>query len=214
VFDCFDGTLFEYFRKTSDETSDYPAPPSRPTPAIIDDVWQNRDRDYNIRCLVKRLQRIDKQMSADARDQFAAFIPDGDVARFAAGLTTSLRQDFTGTMQVQSQLFTERRLEEAHRMRYQRVLVDVISMVKHAADEGQPLLTAEERVNRALAKLSEGRTFTDDQRKWLDRIGHALRETLRWSPMISASCPFSNAPAASALPAAPSARIWTSLSVT
>jgi type I site-specific restriction endonuclease len=31
VFDCFDGTLFEYFRKTSDETSDYPAPPSRPT---------------------------------------------------------------------------------------------------------------------------------------------------------------------------------------
>jgi type I restriction enzyme R subunit len=83
---------------------------------------------------------------------------------------------------LQSQLFTERRLEEAHRMRYQRALVDVISMVKHAADEGQPLLTAEERVNRALAKLSEGHTFTDDQRKWLDRIGQALRENLSLEP--------------------------------
>jgi type I restriction enzyme, R subunit len=268
VFDCFDGTLFEYFRKTSDETNDYPAPPSRPTAEIIDDIWQNRDRDYNIRCLVKRLQRIDKQMSAEARDQFAAFIPEGDVARFAAGLTTALHQDFTRTMGIlrnagfqttledypralrtfviapevedqvssrtlladgsrpedyleafarfvrenraqvaairilldrptdwnveslrelrnllaRSQLFTERRLEEAHRMRYQRALVDVISMVKHAADEGQPLLTAEERVNRALAKLSEGHAFTDDQQKWLDRIGQALRENLSLEP--------------------------------
>jgi len=52
----------------------------------------------------------------------------------------------------QSHLFSERMLQEAHRIRYQRALVDVISMVKHAADDGQPLLTADERVTRALAR--------------------------------------------------------------
>jgi type I restriction enzyme R subunit len=268
VFDCFDGTLFAYFRQTSDETSDYPAPPTRALAEIVEDVWQNRDREYNTRCLVKRLQRIDKQMSAEAREKFAAFVPDGDLCRFASGLPASLRQDFTGTMQRlrdanfqnlletyprahrtflvaegvedqvssrammhdaerpedyletfarfvrenraqieafrilldrpadwnvnalrelrnllnQSATFSEKRLQEAHRIRYQRALVDVISMVKHAVDEGQPLLTADERVTRALAKLSEDQTFTDEQRKWLNLIGQALRENLSLEP--------------------------------
>ncbi len=34
---------------------------------IIEEIWQNRDRDYNTRRLVKRLQRIDKQMCGEAR---------------------------------------------------------------------------------------------------------------------------------------------------
>lgn len=37
-------------------------------------------------------------MSGDARDKFASFIPDGDVARFATGLPAALRGDFAGTM--------------------------------------------------------------------------------------------------------------------
>ena len=272
VFDCFDGTLFAYFRQTSDETSDFPAPATRTLAEIVDDIWQNRDRDYNIRCLVKRLQRIDKQMAPEARDQFAAFVPDGDLSRYATALPASLRQDFTGTMKTlreptfqtltityprprrtflvangvedqvssqflirdgeghelrpedylerfarfvrenrsqvdairilldrpadwspaalhelreklkQSHLFSERMLQEAHRIRYQRALVDVISMVKHAADDGQPLLTADERVTRALARLTTGQTFTPEQQAWLDRIGQALRETLSLEP--------------------------------
>jgi type I restriction enzyme R subunit len=55
-------------------------------------------------------------------------------------------------------------------------------MVKHAADEGQPLLTADERVTRALARLTAGQTFTPDQQAWLDRIGQALRENLSLEP--------------------------------
>ena len=79
VFDCFDGTLFEYFRKATAITAEPPAPPTRTIHEIIEDIWANRDRDYNIRCLVKRLQRIDKEMSGEARERFAAFIPDGDI---------------------------------------------------------------------------------------------------------------------------------------
>jgi type I restriction enzyme, R subunit len=100
VFDCFDGTLLEYFRKVSAFTIEPPEKPSRTVQEIIDAIWQNRDRPYNVRCLVKRLQRIDKEMSGEARDRFANFIPDGDVARFAQELTAKLANDFTATMKL------------------------------------------------------------------------------------------------------------------
>ncbi|MGH9903834.1 MAG: type I restriction-modification enzyme R subunit C-terminal domain-containing protein, partial [Pyrinomonadaceae bacterium] len=61
---------------------------------------------------------------------------------------------------------------------YRKALVDIISMVKHAAEEGQPLLTAEERAGRALARITEGTTFTPEQRQWLERIRAALVENL------------------------------------
>jgi type I restriction enzyme R subunit len=43
-------------------------------------------------------------------------------------------------------------------------------MVKHAADHGSPLLTAEERVASAFDHVTNGRTFADEQRQWLERI--------------------------------------------
>ena len=67
---------------------------------IIEEIWQNRDRAYNTRCLVKRLQRIDKQMSGEARELFARFIPDGDVGRFAEDLPSLLRESFADTMRT------------------------------------------------------------------------------------------------------------------
>jgi len=39
-------------------------------------------------------------MSAEAREQFARFILDGDLARYAKGLPAALEDDFTGTMQL------------------------------------------------------------------------------------------------------------------
>jgi len=51
-------------------------------------------------------------------------------------------------------------------------------MVKHAADEEQPLLTAAERVERAFARVTTGRTFTADQEHWLERIRQHVRENL------------------------------------
>ncbi len=98
VFDCFDGTLFEYFRQATAITAEQPLPPTRTIPEIIDDVWANRDRDYNIKCLSKRLLRIDKEMHGDARADFAAFVLSGDVAGYAKNLHPTLQRDFTGAM--------------------------------------------------------------------------------------------------------------------
>ncbi len=100
VFDCFDGTLLAYFQKSTGITATLPIKKARTLAEIIEDIWQNRDRDYNIHCLVKRLQRIDKEMAGSAREEFAAFIPDGDLRRFAAALSGNLRKDFPGSMKL------------------------------------------------------------------------------------------------------------------
>lgn len=100
VFDCFDGTLIEYFKNTTGMTVEPPEGDGKSVDQIVEEIWQNTDRDYNTKRLVKRLQRIDKSMSGDARDLFARFIPDGDVARFAEELPAKLRGDFSETMKV------------------------------------------------------------------------------------------------------------------
>jgi type I restriction enzyme R subunit len=98
VFDCFNGTLLEYFKTVTAITAEPPAHETRTIAEVIEDIWANRDRDYNIRRLVKRLQRIDKEMSGEARDEFAAYIPQGDMAKYASSLPSKLKADFTGTM--------------------------------------------------------------------------------------------------------------------
>src|SRR6266851_262344 len=100
VFDCFDGTLLEYFRSTTGITAEPPETDARPIADIIDDIYNNKDRDYNVRRLVKRLRRIDKQMSGDARGLFSAFIPKGDIGAFAEVLPTMLSRSFAELMKT------------------------------------------------------------------------------------------------------------------
>ena len=51
-------------------------------------------------------------------------------------------------------------------------------MVKHAAREAEPLLTAAERVAAALAEIRAFHTFTPEQSQWLDFIAQHLVENL------------------------------------
>lgn len=269
VFDCFDGTLLAYFRQATAITADPPDSEVKTIVEVIEDIWANRDRDYNIRRLAKRLQRINKAMSGEARDDFAAFIPNGDMGQFAADLSKKLNQDFTGTMgllrnksfqdlllnyrraartfvvahgtvdtvsstylirgadgkeykpedyltafaefvrknpekieairillsrpknwsttalsELRQKLaanplrFTEENLRRAHQVRYRKALVDIISMVKHAANGKQPLLSSEERVKLAVAKVTAGQKFTPEQQQWLGLIEAHLAENL------------------------------------
>ena len=265
VFDCFDGTLLAYFRNTTDITAEPPRSDNKSLPEVIEDIWANRDREYSVGRLIKRLQRIDKQMAGEDREQLATYLPDGDVRAFAAGLRDRLRDDFTATMHllrdpgfqdllvnykrpgrtfivahsvtdtVESgwlirgadgreykpedylqaferfvrensthlealrillarpqdwstealrelretltkapQRFTEANLRKAFEAKHHKALVDIISMVKRAAFDGSPLLTAEERVSAAVDRVAAGRTFSDDQAKWLDYIRQHL----------------------------------------
>lgn len=266
VFDCFDGTLLEFFKNSTGVTAEPPEKPNRTIEQVIEDVWANRDRDYNVRCLVRRLQRVEKEMSGDARPLFEAHgIPDGDVGKYAAGLVAALKKDFTGEMkrlrdkpfqallvnyprrqsvfvraienedtvtseylvrdgagqeykpadylelfakfvkenaeqieairillekpkgwgttalnELRNKLtaapgqFTVEKLQTVHHAQYKKALVDIISMVKHAAKETEPLLTAPERVGIAFDRLTAERAFTPDQQAWLVRIREHL----------------------------------------
>ncbi len=273
VFDCFDGTLFEYFRSTTGMTVEPPEGDGKAVEQIVEEIWQNTDRDYNTKRLVKRLQRIDKNMSGDARDLFARFVPDGDVARFAEDLPAKIRGEFADTMAILRNFeflelltkypraervfivatgvtdtvesewlikagvgmeykpddylklfeqfiddhsdeiravrillskpadwgagplkelrdallhapehFTETNLEKAFRATHHKALVDIISMVKRAATETSPLLTAEERVNSAVATVSAGRHLTEEQTKWMEYIRQHLVQNLSIEP--------------------------------
>jgi len=261
VFDCFDGTLLEYFRQSTGMTVEPPVGITRTIPQIVEDIWANRDRDYNVRCLSKRLQRIDKEMHGDARADFAAFVANGDLASFAKRLPAALQSDFTATMsllrnadfqrllqeykrrarvflvahgaqdEVSSewlvrgldgkeykpddyltafsayvathaddiesiaillknpqnwnpdalkslreklaaapQRFTVPNLQKAFEISRHKALADIISMVKNAANDQNPLLTAPERVERAIDSIRQSETFAPDQLVWLERI--------------------------------------------
>ena len=272
VFDCFGGTLLEYFSQSTGITAELPERIYRTIPELIEDIWNNKDRDYNIRCLVKRFLRINKEMSGKAREMFAAYIPEGDLAAFARSLPKSLIDDFVGSMKLlrdkdfqklllnyprakkvfvvayetedevtsawlirdgfgneykpedyleafarfvrentgkieaigilldrpqdwgtdalselrhkittTRQHFTVENLQKAHEVHYHKALVDIISMVKHAAVKESPLLTAQERVEKALSKITAGQTFGQEQKQWLDRIREHLIQNLSLS---------------------------------
>ena len=51
-------------------------------------------------------------------------------------------------------------------------------MVKHAADTMELLLTAEERVGRAVRKITSSRALGAEQAMWMDRIRQHLVENL------------------------------------
>ena len=258
VFDAV-GAL-DYFAEASAFTADPPDKPTRTVGQVIQAIYGNEDREYNVRVLVRRLQRIAKDVSGEGRGQFKRFIADGDIAAFARDLPNAIETDWAGTMQVlrdadfqklladyprakrvfviaesaedyvtsgylirladgktvrpddylasfekfirenpdhieairillqrpadwhtdalrelrqklsaAPEHFTEPNLRRA----YQAELADIISMVKHAAC-GEPLRSAEERVDRAIAQALAGQELTPEQLKWMDLIRRHL----------------------------------------
>ncbi|MFH1224190.1 MAG: type I restriction-modification enzyme R subunit C-terminal domain-containing protein [Candidatus Diapherotrites archaeon] len=256
AFDCFDGTLLEYFNKITDFTSQAPDKPGRTMQEIIKAIHNNQDRKYNTTCLIKRMHRISKSMSAEAFPLFEKFIEKGDIGVFASKLPERLETDFVGTIKILEnkefqdvlhnypkaqkvflvahetkdevsseyvfrtndgrelkpvdylkefeqfvkknpekieaikillerpkgwgtepltdlrkkleqtpQRFTEDNLRRA----YHNELADIISIIKHAA-KNEPLLTAEERVAKAIEKVTKGKQFTPEQVQWLELI--------------------------------------------
>ncbi len=74
--------------------------------------------------------------------------------------------------------FPEKELQKAHKLVHHKALTDIISMVKHAAKDEEPILTAEERVDRAMEKVKAGKPFTEEQMNWLGLIREHLVKNL------------------------------------
>jgi len=74
--------------------------------------------------------------------------------------------------------FSEKQLQRGHELVYKKPLADIISMVKHASNYELPILTAQERVERAVAKLMGMHLFSEEQLNWLSYIKEHLIENL------------------------------------
>jgi type I restriction enzyme, R subunit len=117
---------------------------------------------------------------------FSEFVRENPAQVQAIGILLNRPQDWKPEvlnelrtkLAASPQRFTPEHLQKAHEIRYSKALVDIISMVKHAADEQSPLLIAAERVDRAFQNVVDGRSFTPEQQQWLDRIRDHLRENL------------------------------------
>ncbi len=265
IFDCFDGSLIEYFKNATD----FNVKLQReiiPINEIIERIYDNRDRDYNINVLIKRLRRIEKNMGAKAREEFSKFIKDGDMKTYVDKLRDNLKHRFIDTMkllrneefqgllvnytrprrvfykgydivdtvedevmfrvgsdyqkpedylnlfekfvrdnpehieaieillarpdewntgaldELRTKLnendFGENNLQKAYRHVYKKPLADIISMIKHAAELESAILNAKERVEAAIERITENKTFSEKQMKWLAYIKQHLIENL------------------------------------
>ncbi|MDR3625816.1 MAG: type I restriction-modification enzyme R subunit C-terminal domain-containing protein, partial [Ignavibacteriaceae bacterium] len=261
VFDCFGGTLIEYFKDTTEFAFDPPQRESLSYEQIIKNIYQNVNRDYYTRVLIKRLRRIEKSTTPEGVQQFSLLVEE-PFSDFIANLQIKIRKDFDNTMKIirnknfinylysyprpqkeflkgyeirdevtseemilgekpvdyldsfckfikenpeqilaikillekpkgwnpdmlnelreklKKNNFMEKDLQRAHKLIYSKSLADIISMVKHAAIEQLPILTAEERVKNAVARVIEGQNFTYEQMNWISLIEQHLIQNL------------------------------------
>lgn len=267
IFDCFNGTLIEYFKGSTDFVIEVEEQgESVSIQDIIDNIWNNVERDYNTNRLIKRLRRISNTMSAIAKEKFATYIPEGDISKFADTLKENLKSKFDETMvtlrnkkfqdllvnydraknpfyiaygtqdtvssefvfrvgdkqlqpkdyliafsefihtnkdkidalsilfknprkwntqalkEIRKELrqneFDEKNIQKAHEISGHKALADIISIIKNADSEQNPLLTATERVNQVISNLLSKHKFNNEQKTWLEYIRLHLIENL------------------------------------
>jgi type I restriction enzyme, R subunit len=70
--------------------------------------------------------------------------------------------------------FPEEKIRDAVTIARHKALADVISMVKNAADGAKPLLTAEERINLAISRVTGAMELSEPQSEWLEYIRQHL----------------------------------------
>ena len=99
IFDCFDGELIEYFKNATDFNVNLQKE-TIPLAEIIDQIYDNHDKEYNTNRLIKRLRRIEKNMDAEAREALSKYIPDGDMKAYADKLKDNIQNNFTETMKL------------------------------------------------------------------------------------------------------------------
>jgi len=100
-FTVFDAVgVLEYFKNASDFTIDPPEKPTRTIKDVVDAIYGNKDREYNVKCLVRRLQRVEKNVSSEGREMFSRYIPEGDISGFASELPEKLKKEWSSTMKT------------------------------------------------------------------------------------------------------------------
>jgi type I restriction enzyme R subunit len=74
--------------------------------------------------------------------------------------------------------FGQEDLQKAHKAVYHKEVVDIISMVKHAARITEPLLSPAERVEQAIRFVTSGKKLNQEQEQWMGYIKEHLKQNM------------------------------------
>lgn len=69
-------------------------------------------------------------------------------------------------------------LQRAYQLVHNKALVDIISLIRWAYETHGQVYTAQERVDRAIAVVTEGMDLTSEQREWLGYIREHVLQNL------------------------------------
>ncbi|BAQ60381.1 type I restriction-modification system [Geminocystis sp. NIES-3708] len=262
VFDCFNGSLVEYFADTTDFRFVPPRQQAMPLSQLVGNIIYDVDRERHLDMLNRRLHRVDRSIATEAREQldlylngasnkglartfqdlfdeqpeealsllqdqeFIDFLEDYPRRRATFLIAEEVEDTVTSEVVVQGQKpedyltafyrfveenseqiealqilrqrpqdwgvealeelrsklkehrFTEDNLQRAYKLVHQKALADIISLIRSAFDHSYPVYTAEERVERAIASVTDGKQFTDEQLEWLGYIKQHLIQNL------------------------------------
>lgn len=262
VFDCFNGSLVEYFADTTDFRFVPPRQQAMPLSQVVGNIVYDVDRERHLDMLNRRLHRVDRSIAPFAREQldlyldgasnkglartfqdlfdeqpedaiallqdqeFINFLEDYPRRRATFLIAEEVEDTVTSQVVVQGQKpedyltafyrfveenseqiealrilrqrpqdwgvealeelrsklkehrFTEDNLQRAYKLVHQKALADIISLIRSAFDHSYPVYTAEERVERAIASVTDGKQFTDEQLECLGYIKQHLIQNL------------------------------------
>jgi len=132
VFDCFGGTLLEYFKQTTGITAEAPGKPTVTIRELVQQIADNRDRAFNVKVLSKRLLRISKNITQKSRAEFGHIL-GADIADFAGDLAKRLDTNWAGTIKI---LQSERFLYLCENYtRPERIFIEAVTAVDNVSSK-------------------------------------------------------------------------------
>lgn len=158
------------------------------TTSILDEVRRSGTR-YIISEHEDKLRRTERGYGAASRpedylDAFRTYITEHLDDLPALIVVTQRPRDLTRSQLRELRLaldfagFTETNLRTAWReTTNQDVAASIIGYIRHVAC-GQPLISHRERVQSAMRTILASRSWTEPQRKWLERIGKQLEQEI------------------------------------
>ncbi len=259
IFDCFGGSLVEYFADSTDFKLDPPRQQAMSMGQVIDNLLNKIDTEHHLNILTRRFHRIDRSITPEGKEVLEGFLPESSVKGLAnsfretmatspnQGLVLLENSDFVEFLEnyprvkatflvaeevedtvssevviegqkpaayldafyrfitehnqeiealqilrqspqkwnaealeeLRSKLvqnsFSESNLQKAYQLVHHKALADLISLIRSAFDHSYPVSTAQERVEKAIATVTEGKDFTPEQLQWLGYIsGHLI----------------------------------------
>lgn len=180
VFDCFDGTLIEYFKNVSNFDFDDIQSDTIHVREVIRRINDNEDRDYHVNVFIKRLRRIEKKISSEGRKQFEPYITDGDIGKFADNFRSAVQNDFAATMRI----LNDKKFQELL-LHYKRARSYFI-VAHNVEDEvsSQMVFEAGEKYLKPLEYLEAFAEFVKGNREKIEAVKILLERPKEWKTAV------------------------------